>query len=77
MNFAFGGSGAFTADPMPNLTAQVNFMADLLLARRVYTPQDIYLSDVSFISYAGGDYFDFILQNRPPAVRKTKHSYVN
>ncbi|CAH2074295.1 unnamed protein product [Thlaspi arvense] len=67
MNFASGGSGVFTADPFPNLTAQVNSMADLLLARRVYTPEDIYPSDVSFISYAGGDYFDFILQNRPAA----------
>jgi len=71
MNFAFGGSKMLDSSPnspFPNITAQVNFLVDLVLAGRVYG--DITPSDVSLISYAGGDYIYYIDQNRPAAVRK-------
>lgn len=72
MNFAFGASKMLESSPnspFPNITAQVNFLVDFVLAGRVYG--DITSSDVSLISYAGGDYIYYIDQNRPAAVRKT------
>ncbi|KAG7549372.1 hypothetical protein ISN45_Aa06g002720 [Arabidopsis thaliana x Arabidopsis arenosa] len=68
MNFAFGASKMLESSPnspFPNITAQVNFLVDFVLAGRVYG--DITPSDVSLISYAGGDYIYYIDQNRPAA----------
>ncbi|EOA21024.1 hypothetical protein CARUB_v10001358mg [Capsella rubella] len=69
MNFAFGASkvldSSSTNSPFPNISAQVNLLVDIVLAGRVQG--DITPSDVSLISYAGGDYIYYIDQNRPAA----------
>ncbi|XP_019097731.1 PREDICTED: GDSL esterase/lipase At5g03600 [Camelina sativa] len=71
MNFAFGGSKVVDYSPhspFPNITAQVNLLVDIVLAGRVQG--DITPTDVSLISYAGGDYIYFIDENRPAAGMK-------
>lgn len=60
INFAYGGTGVFnTSNGLPNLTAQINLLKQLVVG--VYSVQDLE-SSLVLVSVAGNDY-SFYLQN--------------
>ncbi|XP_018811180.1 GDSL esterase/lipase At5g03610-like [Juglans regia] len=62
MNFAYGGTGVFdTVLPGPKMTVQIDFL-EHLLRDNVFTGKDLERS-VSFVSFAGKDYFTYIVTN--------------
>ncbi|CAN8313537.1 unnamed protein product [Cochlearia groenlandica] len=66
INLAFGESGLFKdpAAPIPELTEQIFLFSDLLPVE-FNSMEKITPNDISFISYVGKEYLDFMKHNRP------------
>ncbi|XP_039066154.1 GDSL esterase/lipase At5g03610-like [Hibiscus syriacus] len=75
MNFAYGGTGVFdTLVPEPNMTAQIDFLQQLL-NDSVYSKRALKTS-VALVSLAGNDYSNYLATKSSATVIKALYIYI-